>query len=33
MDDKALEWWKTWKGFVLTTSKNLPDVFGAKDEN
>ncbi len=24
---KALDWWKTWKEFILTTHKNLPETF------
>ena len=24
---KALNWWKTWKEFIFTTHKNLPEAF------
>ena len=24
---KALDWWKTWKDFILSTHKNLPETF------
>lgn len=27
MDEGALKWWKTWKDFILTTHKNLPEIY------
>ena len=28
MDSDALEWWKKWKSFVLTTHRELIKVYG-----
>ena len=31
--EKALNWWKQWREFVLTTHKNLPEVYNVQDNS